>query len=116
MIHSKNIIPEGEGFETDYDKYNMDPDRKFPTSDDWWKSFCLLGKDELEQSHIKEDLLSEVNGDEYLAMAINHFVGKNYKAWLDKEGIDVLGGLTPRQCMASSYGMKRLRMLFLMSH
>lgn len=112
----ERVAPGGEGFEIDYDKYNLNPDRKFSTSDEWWRSFCSLGRDELEKSDIKEELLAEVNGDVYLAMAINHFVGKNYKSWLDKGGIDVLGGLTPRQCMGSSYGMKRLRMLFLMAH
>lgn len=116
MRPMEKMVPEGEGFEVDYDEYNLDPDRKFSTADEWWRSYCCLDKEKLERSNIREELLAEVNNDVYLAMAINHFVGKNYKSWLDKDGIDVLGGLTPRQCMGTSYGMKRLRMLFLMAH
>lgn len=49
-------------------------------------------------------------------MAVNHFVGENYKAWLDEKGISMLGGLTPRDCLALEYGRKRLKMLFLTAH
>jgi hypothetical protein len=116
MNNEKLIIPKGKGFEIDYDYYNTKKTRRYENADEWWKYFCLNGSDELEQSGLKADLIKELDGDTYLAMAVNHFIGKNYKAWLDNKGIEDLGGLTPRQCLGSDYRMKRLRMLFLTSH
>lgn len=110
------IVPEGLGSEIDYDNYDRNPDRFFASADDWWINYCLLGGEELKQSNIKTELLNDLNNDEYLAMVVNHFVGENYKNWLDRGDIDSLGGLTPRQCLNSAYGIKRLRMLFLASH
>lgn len=116
MREQKNIVPEGLGFEQDYDKYNTNPDRQYENADIWWKNYCLLGKEELEKCPFKNELLSILKNDIYLAMVVNHFVGKNYKTWIDKDDINNLGGLTPRQCLNSDYGTKRLRMLFLMMH
>ena len=113
---SNEIVPEGEGLEVEYDRYDRTPTPDYPNAEAWWQKFCLSGFDELEKSGLKAKLLKELNNDAYLAMAVNHFVGKNHKTWLDKEGIEDLGGLTPRQCLSSDYGMKRLRMLFLTSH
>jgi hypothetical protein len=113
---SYEIVPEGQGLEVDYDEYDRSPTPDYPRAEDWWQKFCLNGSDELDKSELKIELLNELNGDAYLAMAVNHFVGKNYKTWMDKEGIEELGGLTPRQCLNSVFGMKRLRMLFLTAH
>lgn len=116
MKNKIEVVPEGKGFELEYDNYNAGQDRHFASADEWWKSYCLLGEKEFDASVLKEDLLRELNNDKYLAMVVNHFVGENYRAWLDKEGIDSLGGFTPRECLYSSYGIKRLRMLFLTMH
>lgn len=112
-LNRNSYVPEGYGMEVDYDKYNHMPNKHYPSAEAWWKKFCLNGETELKQSEIKEELLAELSNDRYLAMAVNHFVGKSFKSWLNKEGIDDLGGLTPKQCLKSEYGKKRLRMLFL---
>jgi len=116
VIKEIEVVPEGEGFEIDYDKYGKDGDSYYKDADEWWGNFSKLGADELEQSELKDSLLKELNGDKCLAMVVNHFIGENYKTWLDKKGIDTLGGFTPRQCLSSDYGMKRLRMLLFMAH
>ncbi len=104
--------PQGEGFEIDYDYYNTKKNRRFKNADEWWQAFCTNGADALERSDIKKELLRELDDDVCLAMAVNHFIGKNYVSWLDKKGMETLGGFTPRECLKSNYGMKRLRMLF----
>ena len=109
-------IPEGAGFEIDYDKYNSVADRYFETADKWWEHFCLLGKSELDNCHFKVELIHELNGDKLLSMAVNHFVGRHYQEWLDKDDLESLGGLSPRMCLKSTYGLKRLKMLFMMMH
>jgi len=115
-MDSEVIVPEGEGLEVDYDRHDIECDENYPSANEWWEKFCLNGEEELEKSGIKAELLLELNNDIYLAMAVNHFVGENYKTWLDKKGIGDLGGFTPRECLTSDYKMKRLRMLFLQAH
>lgn len=116
MNRKDGVIPEGKGFELDYDKYGTQPNAFYDNAGEWWTNFCKLGEKELEESGIQKELVSELNGDRLMAMAVNHFVGENYKAWLDKKGISMLGGLTPRECLALEYGRKRLKMLFLTAH
>lgn len=107
------IVPEGKGFEIDYDNYERNPNRKFETSEDWWNAFASSGKDEWETCTFKEELLDEVNNDLSLAMVINHFVGAKFQEWMRRKDLSDLGGLSPAECIDSDYGMKRLRMLFL---
>lgn len=107
------IVPEGKGFEIDYDNYERNPNRKFPTSEDWWNAFASSGKDEWENCAFREELLSAVNQDLNLAMVINHFVGEKYPSWMDRKDIPDLGGLSPKECIQTKYGIKRLRMIFM---
>lgn len=109
-------LPEGEGFEIDYDKYNANGEEKFATADDWWESYCLSGQEELEQCSFRDDLIAAMNGDELMAMVVNHFIGDNYLLWLDNVNIEELGGISPRECLKFEFGIKRLKMLFLMMH
>lgn len=110
-----SIVPEGEGFEVDYDNYERNSNRKFVTSEDWWNTFSSSGRVEWESCTFKQELLDEVNHDLNLAMVINHFVGTKFKSWMYKKDISDLGGLSPVECLKSEYGMKRLRMLFMQS-
>lgn len=64
----------------------------------------------------KSERLTALNQDALLAMAVQHFVGENYSKWLDNKEMQDLGGLSPRECLESEFGMKRLRMLLLMMH
>lgn len=107
------VVPEGKGFELDYDNYECNPNRKFSTSDEWWNAFASNGKGEWESCTFKEDLLDKVNNDLNLAIVINHFVGDKYSDWMKRKDISDLGGLSPAECIDSKFGMKRLRMLFL---
>lgn len=116
MNESNSVVPEGEGFEVDYDGYNFRKHRKYETSNQWWAHFCLIGKDELENCQFKTKLVASLNGDELLAMAVNHFVGANYEKWLKNKSIKALGGLSPEQCLQTEYGKKRLKMLLLTMH
>ena len=111
-----SIVPEGEGFEVDYDNYERNPNRKFATSEDWWSAFASSGKSEWEDCTFKKELLDEVNNDLNLAMVINHFIGKQFSEWMKRKDIPDLGGLSPEDCLQMSYGMKRLRMLFLQAN
>lgn len=110
------IVPEGQGFELDYDNYERNPSRKFSTSEEWWNEFANSGKDEWKKCSFKDGLLEAVNNDLNLAMVINHFVGKNFAEWMERKDLSDLGGLSPKECLCSGYGMKRLRMLFLQAH
>ncbi|MBU2072490.1 MAG: hypothetical protein KKE72_11380 [Gammaproteobacteria bacterium] len=109
-------VPEGKGFEIDYDKYGSRPTDYYKNSDEWWSAFAKLGEEEFANSNIKTQLLEELKHDKELAIVINHFFGQRAFEWLDKKGISKLGGLTPRQCLGLDYGLKRLRMLLLMMH
>lgn len=109
------VFPEGKGFELDYDNYERNPNRKFSTSEELWNAFASTGADEWERCTFKEELLAEVNNDLDLAMVINHFVCEEYLSWLDRKDISDLGGLSPKECIQSEYGIKRLRMLFMQS-
>lgn len=109
-------VPEGEGFEVDYDKYGSRPTDYYKSSDEWWRAFAKLGEDEFAKSKIRTQLLDELNDDTELAIVINHFFGQRAFEWLDKQGISKLGGLTPRQCLALDYGLKRLKMFLLSMH
>lgn len=106
-------MPEGFGFELDYEKYSSRANRKFETADEWWNCYSDLARDEWEKFHLKEDLLSKVNGDCRIAWLIVHFVGTNYDSWLIRKDIDGLGGYSPKECLETTWGLKRLRMLFL---
>ncbi|MEZ5509899.1 MAG: hypothetical protein R3F47_08345 [Gammaproteobacteria bacterium] len=110
------ILPEGQGFENDYDNYGRNPKRKYSTADVWWHEFAKNGKAEWKECPFKDDLLSIVNQDLDLAMVIYHFIGEHYESWLNRKDIVDLGGLSPKECLGSKYGMKRLRMLFLQAH
>lgn len=110
------VVPEGKGFEVDYDNYESNPNRKFSTSEEWWNAFASSGKGEWEDCSFKEELLDEVNHDLNLAMVINHFVGDQFSDWMKRKDLTELGGLSPSECLQSKYGVKRLRMLFLQSH
>ena len=109
-------VPEGKGFEVDYDKYGSRPTDYYKDSDEWWGAFAKLGEEEFAKSKIRTQLLNELNNDRTLAIVINHFFGLRAFEWLDKKRISKLGGLTPRQCLASDYGLKRLKMLLLTMH
>jgi hypothetical protein len=109
-------MPEGTGFETDYEKYGSRPTDYYENSDEWWSEFAKLGEKEFSNSEIKDQLLSELRYDSELAYVINYFIGERAFQWLDREGISTLGGLTPRQCLDSEFGLKRLKMLLLMMH
>ncbi|MGI5309609.1 hypothetical protein [Rheinheimera sp. WS51] len=110
------IIPEGKGFEVDYDNYGSRPTDYYSNVDEWWRSFVKLGEEEFLNSKIKKQLLSELNDNAELAIVIYHFFGQRAFNWLDKKGISKLGGLTPRQCLDLDYGIKRLKMFLLMMH
>lgn len=105
--------PEGHGFELDYDNYGKRQPRKFASSEEWWNSYSDLARDEWEKFPLQHDLLEKVNGDHRIAWVIAHFVGVNYDGWLVRENIDGLGGYSPKECLETSWGLKRLRMLFL---
>lgn len=109
-------IPEGEGVEVDYDKYGNRPTDYYKNSDEWWHAFAKLGEEEFANSKIMNQLLEELNHNTEVAIIINHFLGQRAFKWLDREGITELGGLTPRQCLDTDYGLKRLKMLLLMMH
>lgn len=114
---SENLkIPKGKGLELEYDRHDRTPTPNYPNAEAWWQKFCSNGVDELEQSEFKDELLKELNGDAYLAMAINHFIGKNFLVWLDRKDIPDLGGLSPRECLSTEWGTKRLRMLLMRMH
>ncbi len=110
------LIPEGKGLELDYDRHDRTPTQNYPNAETWWQNFCSNGADELENSPFKIELLKELDGDTYLAMAINHFIGKNYQEWLDRKDIPDLGGLSPRECLSTIWETKRLRMLLMRMH
>ena len=105
--------PAGYGFELDYDKYSFHAHRKFNSADEWWIEYSALARDDWEAFPFKDDLLEKVNGDRPLAWIIARFVGVNYDCWLVRENIDGLGGYSPKECLTTAWGLKRLRMLFL---
>jgi hypothetical protein len=109
-------VPEGKGFELDFDKYGSRPTDYYKNSDEWWDAFVKLGEEEFANSKIKNQLLEALNHNTGLAIVINHFFGQRAFEWLDREGISKLGGLTPRQCLGVDYGLKRLKMFLLMMH
>lgn len=109
-------VPEGKGFEVDYDKYGSRPTDYYKNSDEWWRAFAKLGEEEFANCNIREQLLDDLNHDTELAIVINHFVGENYKSWMFRKDIEGLGGLSPIECLAAEWSLKRLRMLFLQSH
>lgn len=112
-MQDTRVVPEGKGFEFDYDNYERNPNRKFSTSEEWWNAFASSGKSEWESCTFKEELLDAVNNDLNLAMVIYHFVGEKYHSWMDRKDIPDLGGLSPKECIESEYGIKRLRMAFM---
>lgn len=113
MGNKRERTPEGQGFELDYDKYRGRLTQKFANADEWWNSYSDLARDEWGDFSMQQDLLEKVNGDHRLAWIIAHFVGEGYERWLTRDDIDGLGGYSPKECLETTWGVKRLRMLFM---
>jgi len=113
LSHKRERTPEGQGFELDYDRYSSRLNRKFANADEWWNSYSDLAQEEWGKFSRQQDLLEKVNGDHRLAWIIAHFVGESYEHWLTRDDIDGLGGYSPSECLETTWGVKRLRMLFM---
>ena len=107
------IIPEGKGFEIDYDWYEKKPHRKYKTAQDWWEKFANNRAEKWAGFKYQDELLKLVNGDTHLAIVISYFIGEEFSTWMYKKDISSLGGLSPIECKETPWGIKRLRMHFM---
>ena len=56
----------------------------------------------------RDALLREAGGDLDLAMALHYHLGDGAPGWLDRE-VPARGQLTPRQCLLTAAGRRRLK-------
>ncbi len=90
----KKLTPLGDGPEKDF-------------NEEHWFHYSILGKDELYQSPIKDEIIAYVDGDEQLAMVLNHWFGKEYKKWMESI-VPAMEGITGAECLKSEQGRRRL--------
>ncbi|KPM86624.1 hypothetical protein AOR10_23230 [Vibrio alginolyticus] len=84
----------------------------FYEGDEHFCKYSLSFQNYWETFPFQVELLSLLEGNVVLARPISYHLGKNYLAWFDSAP-GVLEGLSPRQCLNSDAGIKRLKMALL---
>lgn len=76
--------------------------------DDAWHRFAILFVDEWATCQFQNELLSALDDDKEIAMVIYGSVFEHALQWID-EPVPALNNLTPRECMKTEAGRKRLK-------
>lgn len=94
----------------DFNKKIMENDNleNYYPGDDSWHRFAMLFADEWANCLFKDELLSALNDNEDIAMVIYASVRQNALQWID-ESVPALNSITPRECMKTEDGRKRLK-------
>ena len=80
----------------------------FYSGDETWEHFAACGVEAWSSCERQEEVLDAVGGALELAMVIWHHFDDRYAKWLETN-ISALGGLSPRECLCTDWGIKRLR-------
>ena len=73
-----------------------------------WNHFAALGIDEWKNCPFQDELLDAVDGALDLAMVIYHEFDKHYDEWIENP-VPALGDMSPKECLKTDWGVKRLR-------
>ena len=83
----------------------------YPGDDDWHR-FAILFVDEWSTCQFQNELLLAVNNDKEIAAVIYGSVWQNSLQWID-EPMPALNNRTPRQCIETEDGRKRLKTMLM---
>lgn len=86
---------------------NGDLENYYPGDKDWYR-FAILFVDNWTTCQFQNELLSALDYDEEIAMVIYGSVFQHALLWID-ERVPALNNMTPRECMKTETGLKRLK-------
>lgn len=84
------------------------PLEKYYAGDQAFVGLARAYKTEWEKCNFKEELIAAVDGDIAIATVIFGTLGVQSVPWLEKL-VPALDGTSPRQCLKSETGIKRLK-------
>lgn len=91
---------------------NNDNLENYYPGDASWQKFAALFADEWSTCQFQNNLLSALNNDKEIAMVVYGSVWQNAPTWID-EPVPALNILTPRECMKTEEGQKRLKTMLM---
>ena len=81
---------------------------RYYSGDDIWAGFARAVMPEWRRCPFANQLVAELNGDRELAMVVWHHLRNQSLDWLNSTP-PVLDGLSPKDCLQTDWGLKRLK-------
>jgi hypothetical protein len=84
------------------------PLEKYYAGDEAFAGLARAYADEWEKCNFKEELTAACNGDVAIAIVVFGHLSAHALTWLEDK-VPALDGLTPKECMKTENGLKRLK-------